>query len=863
METLTLKCPIRGILKTGAKSKDGLKPSEEYYRVEAIKHLLKLGYPKSHVKVEAVIKRFGNGGKNSFRADLAVLDVPVDSIAQGDVDLLLNHAVLLCEVKRDNNKNDYVKSTQVRPLLDFAKLQGCIALYWDNVDQRVFWTELHGSVRQIKEGPLALLPAYGSQIHIKPLFYEDLQPNDDLKGLFTRIEDILHAASVDPEQRFAVLMQLLLAKLFDEHKHKNAKQIPLEIQDYQSLGNSSSLALTNFNSLLGNAASYYSKHLPRSVNKTLPKKVSGDTLFEIVKLLAPIQLIASKRHVVQEFYMKFAKGLYKWDLAQFFTPPTVTDFIIDVINPRFGEHIKDPACGSADFLTAAFHKGRKYDDNYASNIWGSDNSENAVQVAVLNMLLNGDGKSNIHERDSLESVDEDRNTYDIMVCNPPFGVRILEKRPSVLRQFQLGYEHDWDPSKKTFIQSKKLLESQEAGLLFAEVCVAQAKDDKGRIGIILPNGYLANRSKKYRFFREWLLKNTRVVAICSFPRFTFKTSGADVSASIVYLEKRKEPIKTLSECDEYHIAIEMIENVGWNLGDKKAAPRFQRNAEDGSYIVDEQGEKVLDADFTSALSNIRASAAAQDFPWLADNIQSTGKSSGWSVSINEILSDDDLTLDPKRYCRKTIELRQKIASQPHIRLGDLVDFIPEKRAASGKLLKKQSEKVYNYIELQDIGFGDFKTNSVRGWELPDRAKHFAEPEDIFVASIWGSVTKWCLIPNTGSDLVVTNGCHRLRMKQGQSSLIVDLVAFLCTEAYAVQMRAMARGSDGLAEITVDDAKQVLIPKLTEHERAQLSPYVHSLLSGTPDLRSKIALMLNQNALGYPQPPKRPSHVALV
>lgn len=54
---LTLTCPIRGILKTGAKSKDGLKPSEKYFRVEAIKHLLALGYPKDHFKIEAVVKK--------------------------------------------------------------------------------------------------------------------------------------------------------------------------------------------------------------------------------------------------------------------------------------------------------------------------------------------------------------------------------------------------------------------------------------------------------------------------------------------------------------------------------------------------------------------------------------------------------------------------------------------------------------------------------------------------------------------------------------------------------------------------------------------------------------------------------------
>ena len=45
--------------------------------------------------------------------------------------------------------------------------------------------------------------------------------------------------------------------------------------------------------------------------------------------------------MVQTFYMKFAKDLYKWDMAQYFTPTTVTGFLVDIVNPQFGEHIAE------------------------------------------------------------------------------------------------------------------------------------------------------------------------------------------------------------------------------------------------------------------------------------------------------------------------------------------------------------------------------------------------------------------------------------------------------------------------------------------------------------------------------------------
>jgi len=72
MNNMQLVCPIRGQLKVKKRSKDGLTPTEEFYRVEAIKYLLGKGYPKEHFRIEPIIKRFGNSGRNSFRSDFAI-----------------------------------------------------------------------------------------------------------------------------------------------------------------------------------------------------------------------------------------------------------------------------------------------------------------------------------------------------------------------------------------------------------------------------------------------------------------------------------------------------------------------------------------------------------------------------------------------------------------------------------------------------------------------------------------------------------------------------------------------------------------------------------------------------------------------
>ncbi len=854
---LTLKCPVRGVLKASRRSKDGLTPTEEYFRVEAIRHLVNKGYPREHFKIEPIIRRFGHGGKNCFRSDFAVLDTPADAINTSEVDTLLAHALLLCEVKRDNAKADYVKETQVRPMLDFAKCERCLGLYWDSVEQRLFWQEQVDGKREVREGPLSFLPSFGAGVATTPLTFADTTPSDSLIDVFARIEDILHQAAIDPERRYEIILQLLLTKIFDEHAHEAQPGTALDIQDFSVLGTPPEIAKRNFTRVLARAVSYYEKHLPNKVPETLP--LQGDALCEVLKILAPVRIIHSKRDVVQTFYMRFAKHLYRWELAQYFTPTNVTDFIVQLLNPQFGEHVCDPACGSADFLVAAFHIGRTFNPAYADCVWGVDNSANAVQIAVLNMLLNGDGKTNVVHGDSLVAVDKYDSKYDILVCNPPFGQRILEKRSAVLRKFDLG--HVWSEEGARFEKQNKLLAAQETGLLFAEVCVRECRPG-GRIAIILPNGYLGNRSPKYRVFREWLLRHARLAAVVSFPRFTFKTSGADVSASVVLLEKRLRPLAAAQEAEAYHFAVAMIERVGWEAGNKRAAPLYQRNHEDGSFLVDDDGEFMLDSDFAEAITAIRSSAAAADFPWLGGGQPRAAEAEGWAVPITAVLSDADRTIDPKRHCQKVAAVRAVCSSGPHLRLGDIVAFLPERHASDGRPVRLEPARVYQYVEIQDMGFGDFNTTELRGWELPSRAKHLAEEGDFYFGSIWGSVAKWCYIGAGHSDLVVTNGCHRCRLREGKEDLLLDLLAFANTEAWAVQLRACARGSDGLAEVTPQDAGDVIVPLVDGAARKGLEEAVAKLREGRTSIRATVTALSREQ--GYiADCAKRPSHIVLV
>jgi type I restriction enzyme M protein len=153
---------------------------------------------------------------------------------------------------------------------------------------------------------------------------------------------------------------------------------------------------------------------------------------------------------------------------------------------------------------------------------------------------------------------------------------------------------------------------------------------------------------------------------------------------------------------------------------------------------------------------------------------------------------------------------------------------------------------------------------MRGWELPQRAKHFVEPGDIYIGGVWGSVAKWFIADSVTKNGVVTNGCYRLRVKKGQESRLIDLVAFLCTEAYAVQMRALSRGSDGLAEVHETDLPRVVIPLVTDSKvRSEIKTYVDALLTGRSTLVSAVGLWNEKGKVPFPATSKRPHHSVLV
>ena len=852
-EAAVLHCPVRGQLTAKQRAADGLKFTEEKQRIDAIRYLLHRQYPPDNFGIETTLFRLGHKGRNSFRTDFAVYDTAFDDVRGKDLDNRLEHVKVLAEIKRENANAEEAKATQVRSALRLVPDLTTLGVYWDDVEQRFFYRSIKGKKEEIHEAPISKIPEWGSAVGSTSLLYADLDPAKNLVKIFDELENALHPFVVDKSKRYALILRLLLTKIHDENLHQGEPSRPLDFQDFSIEAVSDSVVVKKMNEALERALGHYQKYLPEKIDRNF--RCPAEALRRSSQILAPINILRSKTQVIQAFYMRFAKSLYKWDLAQYFTPHEVIDFIVDVINPRYGEHVKDPACGSADFLISAFRYTGKSSVDSRNSVWGSDNSEQAVQISVLNMVLNGDGKTQIANEDSLEAYHSKGTRYSVVLCNPPFGTKIVERRFEVLRKFDMGYEWKLNLAERVG-RTEIVRKHQQTGILFAELCLRLAEPG-GRVGIILPNGYLGNRGAEYVALRDWMLRHARIVGIVSFPRFTFKKAGADVSASVVFLERRKKPLARANDSANYRFYVGMVESVGWRMGDKKAVPIFLRDQNTGTLILDDENEPILDADFVGISDEFLRSPASNCFRWLIKDRELPTGSQGWSVGIEEIMRLPDLNLDPKRHTFKFNDIRSKIIEQPHFQLGDVVEVVAERS------FRPTSEKVYQYVEIQRIGVGQYDYEEMRGWQLPSRAKLRAQQGDIFIPHVWGCAVKWFIAAGDCTNIIVTNGCTRLRLKNANKDDAIDLVIGLCSEAFSVQMRGFATGSDGLAEVVDSDLLNVILPWVRNADlRSRFKKQVESLFSG--DARfSKVVNTVIQDLPDYPNPPLRKSHCSLV
>jgi type I restriction enzyme M protein len=166
----------------------------------------------------------------------------------------------------------------------------------------------------------------------------------------------------------------------------------------------------------------------------------------------------------------------------------------------------------------------------SKTFYGIDKDAYLVKLAKLHISLLTRGHPDVVCGDSiaLENGSGSRldhippEGFDVLLTNPPFGSKIVAARPEILRTFALARKWRQDGTTGRWAPTAEIESQVPPQVLFVERCLALLKDG-GRLGIVLPESILSNKS--YRHVVEYLLRNSDVLAVIGMPESLFKTSG--------------------------------------------------------------------------------------------------------------------------------------------------------------------------------------------------------------------------------------------------------------------------------------------------------------------------------------------------
>ena len=251
---------------------------------------------------------------------------------------------------------------------------------------------------------------------------------------------------------------------------------------------------------------------------------SGINIRKVLNKLNELDFnIAKERHAFGEVYESILKDLQSAGKSgEFYTPRAITSFITEMINPKLGEKILDPSCGTAGYLTSAIeHLKRQANSveerqSIQENVVGWEYKPLPYLLATTNLILHDIELPKIVFRDSLDkplSSYKEKDRVDVILANPPFGGIVANN------------------NEKNFPQNFRTKDSAD---LFLILMIHLLKNG-GRAGIVLPDGSLTGEGVKQRV-RQRLLEECNLHTIIRLPNSVFQPY-ATVATNLLFFVK--------------------------------------------------------------------------------------------------------------------------------------------------------------------------------------------------------------------------------------------------------------------------------------------------------------------------------------
>ena len=228
-------------------------------------------------------------------------------------------------------------------------------------------------------------------------------------------------------------------------------------------------------------------------------------------------------HAFGEIYETILKSLQSaGNAGEFYTPRAVTDFIVEMVNPKLGETVADFACGTGGFLTSTLNHLEKNMKNtedrtqYNNAIYGIEKKPLPHLLCVTNMLVHDIDNPAIYNANSLErNVREykDNEKFEVILMNPPYGGAEGE-------QIKNNFPAD--------------LRSSETADLFISLIMYRLKEN-GRAAVIIPDGFLFGLDNAKVAIKKKLFSEFNVHTIVRLPASVF-APYTSITTNIIFFD---------------------------------------------------------------------------------------------------------------------------------------------------------------------------------------------------------------------------------------------------------------------------------------------------------------------------------------
>lgn len=397
-------------------------------------------------------------------------------------------------------------------------------------------------------------------------------PLKQLNGLFARCHSKIRSLEKDEDSAFADFSKLLFLRLLEEKADDPTTDFQLPYS-------------TRFHELAEHPPSSYDQ-VKTLVDKMIDecRQEYGDvitgglnirqasTYAYLVKELSKVSFTDSGLDTKGAAFEYFVRATLKGKrLGQYFTPRQLVELMLEMVGPELvvdtlasGHPIKvlDPACGTGGFLVFLMKQALERIDSrrrerrltptaaegmrkqvMEETFYGMDANPGVASSAKMNMIISGDGHTNIDCVNSLASGaaawSMTEPSYDLIISNPPFGTSESDLPADDLALFPVH--------------------TTKGQLLFLQRMVLAAKPG-GLVCTVIDDGAL--NTDTAASVRSWLMENARILAVLSLPAVTFKPNKITVKSSVLLLQPFD--LTTEDPMSEYDITYIALDTLGFH-----------------------------------------------------------------------------------------------------------------------------------------------------------------------------------------------------------------------------------------------------------------------------------------------------------